>query len=120
MSYAEIVFATVPDAPPTWKKRRATSWPAPISAKVPYFLASRLIWSAFSSVFIFSPFIKYPARRLIKKNRRVQCRGSGGIQLNGSQFRVHGSGLGAKRPNAEARRSGFVLKKRGLIYLDLP
>jgi hypothetical protein len=35
MSYAEIVFATVPDAPPAWKKIRATSWPAPISAKVP-------------------------------------------------------------------------------------
>src|SRR6202044_2428879 len=46
MSYAEMVFATVPAAPPTWKNRRATSCPAPISAKVPYFLASRLIWSA--------------------------------------------------------------------------
>src|SRR5437764_5805476 len=47
MSYADIVFAIVPDAPPTWKNRRATSWPAPISAKVPYFFASRLIWNAF-------------------------------------------------------------------------
>src|SRR3954463_6470965 len=47
MSYADIVFATVPDAPPTWKKRRATSCPAPISAKVPYFSASKLIWNAF-------------------------------------------------------------------------
>src|ERR1044072_2890487 len=42
-----MVLAMVPDAPPTWKNRRATSWPAPISAKVPYFLASRLIWNAF-------------------------------------------------------------------------
>src|ERR1700704_3023684 len=42
-----MVFATVPAAPPTWKNRRATSWPAPISAKVPYFFASRLIWNAF-------------------------------------------------------------------------
>src|SRR6267143_6125661 len=42
-----MVFATVPDAPPTWKNRRATSWPAPISAKVPYFFASRLVWNAF-------------------------------------------------------------------------
>jgi hypothetical protein len=25
MSYAEIVFATVPAAPPTWKNQRATS-----------------------------------------------------------------------------------------------
>src|SRR4051812_14998619 len=50
MSYAEIVLAMVPAAPPTWKNRRATSWPAPISAKVPYFFASRLIWNAFLSV----------------------------------------------------------------------
>src|ERR1700704_4966858 len=47
MSYAEIVFAIVPAAPPTWKKRRATSCPAPISANVPYRLPSRLIWNAF-------------------------------------------------------------------------
>src|SRR5271165_3275862 len=39
-------FATVPAAPPAWKKCRATSWPAPISAKVPYFRSSRLIVSA--------------------------------------------------------------------------
>src|SRR5437764_3631410 len=45
-----MVFATVPAAPPTWKKRRATSCPAPISAKVPYFFASRFIWNAFLSV----------------------------------------------------------------------
>ena len=30
-----MVLATVPDAAPTRKKRRATSCPAPISAKVP-------------------------------------------------------------------------------------
>src|SRR5205085_2947938 len=50
MSYADIVLATVPAAPPTWKNRRATSWPAPISANVPYFFASRFIWNAFLSV----------------------------------------------------------------------
>src|SRR5258707_7999564 len=43
MSYAEMDFATVPAAPPAWKKWRATSWPAPISANVPYFGSSRLI-----------------------------------------------------------------------------
>src|SRR6266487_360054 len=42
-----MVLATVPAAPPTRKKHRATSWPAPISAKVPYLLASTLICSAF-------------------------------------------------------------------------
>src|SRR3989441_10894168 len=50
MSYAEIVFATVPAAPPTRKNQRATSCPAPISAKVPYFAASTLMRSAFSCV----------------------------------------------------------------------
>src|SRR5438034_6279481 len=47
MSYADMVLAIVPEAPPTWKNRRATSCPAPISAKVPYFFASKLIWNAF-------------------------------------------------------------------------
>src|SRR5438876_7052806 len=50
MSYAEIVFATVPAAPPARKNQRATSCPAPISAKVPYLAASRLIQSALSCV----------------------------------------------------------------------
>src|SRR5438552_3098576 len=50
MSYAEIVFATVPAAPPTEKNQRATSCPPPISAKVPYRVASRLSASAFCRV----------------------------------------------------------------------
>src|SRR3984885_4815879 len=59
MSYAEIDLAIVPDAPPAWKNSRATSWPAPISANVPYFGTSRLIVSAFwvvvrSSLFSFT------------------------------------------------------------------
>src|SRR5207247_5146691 len=40
-------LAIVPAAPPTRKNQRATSCPAPISAKLPYFVVSRLIWSAF-------------------------------------------------------------------------
>src|SRR5262245_59989759 len=58
-----MVLATVPDAPPTRKKQRATSWPAPISAHVPYLLASRLIWSAFwlvSSLSVAITGIQYP------------------------------------------------------------
>src|SRR6266571_1548516 len=47
MSYADIDFAIVPAAPPARKNQRATSCPAPISANVPYFVLSRLIWSAF-------------------------------------------------------------------------
>src|SRR5690348_8797965 len=50
MSYADMVFAIVPDAPPTRKNLRATSCPAPISAKVPYLAESRLMRRAFSSV----------------------------------------------------------------------
>src|SRR5262245_6213108 len=45
-----MVLATVPAAPPTTKNQRATSWPAPISAIVPYLLLSRLSASAFSCV----------------------------------------------------------------------
>src|SRR5437764_540647 len=41
-----MLFATVPAAPPTRKNQRTTSWPAPISAKVPYQRGSRLIFSA--------------------------------------------------------------------------
>src|ERR1700736_6926281 len=43
-------FATVPAAPPTEKNHRATSWPPPISANVPYVVASRLSASAFCRV----------------------------------------------------------------------
>src|SRR5215218_9682157 len=43
-------LATVPAAPPARKNQRATSWPAPISAIVPYHLGSRLIRRAFCSV----------------------------------------------------------------------
>src|SRR6266446_3342676 len=46
-----MVFATVPAAPPTEKNHRATSWPAPISANVPYVVASRLRANAFCRVF---------------------------------------------------------------------
>src|SRR5262249_52021030 len=45
-----MVLATVPAAPPTEKNHRATSWPAPISANVPYVFASRLSASAFCRV----------------------------------------------------------------------
>src|SRR6185436_623221 len=50
MSYADIALAIVPAAPPTRKNQRATSWPAPISANVPYFSGSRLTCRAFECV----------------------------------------------------------------------
>src|SRR5471032_1031301 len=53
-----MVLATVPEALPTRKNQRATSCPAPISANVPYFLASRLICNAFSFVLGTSPFMR--------------------------------------------------------------
>src|ERR1043165_3216231 len=59
MSYAEIVLATVPDAPPARKNQRAVSWPAPISAKVPYLRMSRLIWSAFVCALGFSSLMEF-------------------------------------------------------------
>ena len=45
-----MLLAIVPAAPPTRKNQRTTSWPAPISANVPYQRGSRLICSAFCSV----------------------------------------------------------------------
>ncbi|MNC96787.1 hypothetical protein D3C83_142480 [compost metagenome] len=45
-----MVLAMVREAPPAWKKMRATSWPAPISANVPYISSSRLIVRAFRLV----------------------------------------------------------------------
>src|SRR4051812_37072315 len=42
-----MLLAMVPAAPPTWKNQRTTSWPAPISAKVPYLRGSRLMANAF-------------------------------------------------------------------------
>src|SRR5436309_12478759 len=43
-------FEMVPAAAPALKNQRATSWPAPISANVPYRTGSRLILSALSYV----------------------------------------------------------------------
>ena len=54
-----MVFATVPAAPPTWKNQRATSWPAPISAKTPYRAASTLMRKALSWVLmLFKPMLE--------------------------------------------------------------
>src|SRR5436190_4792489 len=52
-----MLFAIVPEAPPTRKNQRATSCPAPISANVPYLPWSRLTCSAFWCVLTFSFFI---------------------------------------------------------------
>src|SRR5258708_9889358 len=54
LSYAEMVFATVPEAPPTIRNHLATSWPAPISANDPKIESFRLIVSAFWCVPTFS------------------------------------------------------------------
>src|SRR6266446_5195540 len=51
-----MLLAIVPAAPPTRKNQRTTSWPAPISANVPYQRGSRLILSAFECVSIVSSF----------------------------------------------------------------
>src|SRR5579862_2019750 len=48
-----MALAMVPAAPPTRKNQRATSWPAPISASVPYITGSRLTFSALKCVSTF-------------------------------------------------------------------
>src|SRR3954447_10729547 len=45
-----MVCATVPEAAPTVRNHRATSCPAPISAKLPKIASSRLIASALACV----------------------------------------------------------------------
>ena len=68
-----MVLATVPEALPTWKNQRATSWPAPISANVPYFLASRLICSAFWPVFNFSLLIVFSCAPRYTNQNSARC-----------------------------------------------
>jgi hypothetical protein len=78
MSYAEIVFAIVPEALPAWKKCRATSWPAPISAKVPYWASLRLIVSALRLV-VSRFFCSLMTVNIGARRRRTQLvRGAGG------------------------------------------
>src|SRR5438067_1433319 len=60
-----MLLATVPAAPPTRKNQRTTSWPAPISANVPYQRGSILILSALEWVSIVSSFTGEDSR-LIK------------------------------------------------------
>src|SRR5205814_1868172 len=66
MSQAEMLFAIVPAAPPTRKNQRTTSWPAPISANVPYQRGSRLILSAFECVSIVSSFTSQQTRPVLR------------------------------------------------------
>src|SRR2546422_790221 len=77
MSYAEIVLATVPAAPPTEKNQRATSCPPPISANVPYRVASRLSASAFCRVVEGGLSIAVPppsvvVQRVVRSNLRLR------------------------------------------------
>src|SRR5579863_4717316 len=66
MSYADMDLAIVPEAPPAWKNSRATSWPAPISASVPYFGLSKFMVRAFCVVVrssLFSDMLRGETRR---------------------------------------------------------
>src|SRR5438034_9723075 len=97
-----MVFATVPAAPPTAKNHRATSWPPPISAKVPYFAGSRLSATAFRRVLEAASSMMErpenrrqhpatPSRRLstpVLPEVRVGERPSAGVEL--SRFAVAG------------------------------
>src|ERR1051325_1030665 len=82
MSYADMVLAMVPAAPPTRKNQRATSCPAPISAKVPYLVGSRLICRAFWCVPVISRFMQRqykPAAVPDERNLRLKfCLAAGG------------------------------------------
>src|SRR5580700_9247632 len=62
-----MVLATVPEAPPTIRNQRATSCPAPISAKEPNAAASRLRASALRWLSSFSgqAIVKSPRTRFV-------------------------------------------------------
>src|SRR2546430_6575153 len=87
-------LATVPAAPPTRKNQRATSWPAPISAMVPYFLLSRLSARAFCRVPVGSvsiaPIVRdHPRERNPESSRRQLSGEAGGAgELARDEMRV--------------------------------
>src|SRR5438270_13320690 len=65
-----MLLAMVPAAPPTRKNQRTTSWPAPISAKVPYQRGSRLIFNAFEWVSTISSFTSRNGYSFHQENAR--------------------------------------------------
>ncbi len=110
MSYAEMLLAIVPAAPPTRKNQRATSCPAPISAKVPYFVLSRLIWMAFwcvsSGLVCIGSLLRGAGIRV------VSLRAAGVVRT--AQYRADSTASTARSPSAAtttpstANRSSFV------------
>src|SRR6201988_1050513 len=78
-----MVFATVPDAPPTRRNHRATSWPAPISAKEPNIVGSRFNESAFWCVPILSGVdiapLRGPNRLYHFAGGKKECGGTEGL-----------------------------------------
>src|SRR5437867_8472200 len=87
MSYAEMLLATVPAAPPTRKNQRTTSWPAPISAKVPYQRGSILILSALEWVSVGSSFTEVRAANVLNLRRTKRESHFGDIGFGSSRGR---------------------------------
>src|SRR5581483_1055684 len=110
MSYAEILFATVPAAPPTRKNQRTTSCPAPISAKVPYHRESRLILSALEWVSSGSSFTGVRMVRVLNslrgRNARVNSVTSGISQV--SAVGARGYRMGPRHSEAVTTTHGTV------------
>src|ERR1700690_654602 len=109
MSYAEIDLAIVPEAPPAWKNSRATSWPAPSSANVPYFGTSRLMVSAFWLVV---------SRSLCSVMGRDIGRGRTGLQPVPVQLPDAGSLLlvaGGKQGNSLPPMKNFITSMLGAL-----
>src|SRR6516225_4201885 len=109
-----MVLATVPDAPPTRRNHRATSWPAPISAKEPNIVGSRFSESAFWCVPIFSVVDMAPLRvpsdfttSLGKKRRDL-----GNVRI-GNVTRACGEARVAARPRLFQPRSYAVVLVSG-------
>src|SRR5882757_8162714 len=70
-----MLLAIVPAAPPARKNQRTTSWPAPISANVPYRRASKLMASALLRVSTMrSPEARWSMAYSNRRVCRVGCR----------------------------------------------
>src|SRR5215471_17632640 len=112
-----MVLATVPAAPPTRKNLRATSWPAPISANVPYLAGSKLMWRAFSSVpisicgFIHFSKIVFPSRQTHRCKDATLFRKLSGVArhpYHSGLLQPHLLGLIRRNPTAQ------VIRQRGV------
>src|SRR4051794_22147356 len=103
----------VPAAPPTRKNQRATSCPAPISAKVPYLLGSRLIRNAFWCVSSFSRSMPKQITGVARRSEGKNGCGNHGV-ASCALLRFKISGAPTRRHCKQVLLLGLVFRQRRL------